>query len=236
MTDAHPPAWALRITERCLTEDLGQPADARSDATANADRHPLVHAFVAERGQTSHGPDPLKCAWETGAPVFTIHHGTSRGATWHHEALNVVWLLGIADAHNYDHLCDLAKNDRLMPVAVDVERLVADQAPTFAKALIEDVPALIDRARQNAGQIVEGLIAGTVPVRLRMDPDGQAPLLTVAIDQRLRPEGLRLPGGWLARLAMAFFPETPFERFSWATELGNQPLRDSEVAFCDFPG
>lgn len=148
---------------------------------------------------------------------------------------DVIWLLGIADAHNYDHLCDLAKNDRLMPVAVDVERLVADQAPTFAEALIEDVPALIDRARQNAGQIVEGLIAGTVPVRLRMDPDGQAPLLTVAVEQRLRPEGLRLPGGWLARLAMAFFPETPFDQFSWIGELGDQPLRESEVAFCDFP-
>lgn len=235
MTDAGPPAWALRITQRCLTEDLGQPADARNDATANADRHPLVRAFLAERGQTTHGPDPLKCAWETGAPVFTIHHGTSRGATWYHEALNVVWLLGIADAHNYDHLCDLAASNRLMPVAVDVERLVADLAPTFAEALIEDVPALIDRARQNAGQIVEGHIAGTVAVRLRMDPDGQAPLLTVAVEQRLRPEGLRLPGGWLARLAMAFFPETPFDQFSWVGELGDQPLRESEVAFCDFP-
>jgi hypothetical protein len=217
-----------------LTEDLGQPADAPSDATANADRHPLVRAFVVERGQTTHGPDPLKCAWEMGAPVFTIHHGTSRGATWHHEALNVVWLLGIADAHNYDHLCDLAASDRLMPVAVDVERFVADHAPTFARALIEEVPALIELARGNAGQIVEGLVAGTVPVRLRMDPDGDAPLLTVAIDQRLRPEGLRLPSGWLVRLATAFFPETPFEQFSWVNDLGDQPLRDSEVAFCDF--
>jgi hypothetical protein len=171
-----------------------------------------------------------------GAPVFTIHHATSRGATWHHEELNVVWLLGIADAHNYDHLCDLAESDRLMPVAIDVARFAADQAPTFARALIEDLPALVELARRNAGQIVEGLVAGTVPVRLRMDPDDQAPLLTVAIDQRLRPEGLRLPGGWLARLAMAFFPETPFEQFSWVTELADQPLRDSEVAFCDFPG
>jgi hypothetical protein len=37
-----------------------------------------------------------------------MHHGTSRGATWHHEALNVVWLLGIADAHDYDRHCELA--------------------------------------------------------------------------------------------------------------------------------
>jgi hypothetical protein len=190
---------------------------------------------VTERGQTTHGVDPLKCAWETGAPVFTVHHGTSRGATWHHEALNVVWLLGIAEAHNYDRLCDLADDDRLMPTIADVERVVADQAPTFARALVEEVPVLIDLARQHAGNIIEGLIAGRVPVRLRMDPDGQAPLLTVAVDQRLRPEGLRLPGAWLARLAMAFFPDTPLDRVSWVTELGDQPLRDSEVAFCDFP-
>jgi hypothetical protein len=234
-TDARPPAWALRITQRCLTEDLGQPAEASVEAAANVDHHHLVRAFVTERGQTTHGPDPLKCAWEMGAPVFTIHHGTSRGATWHHEALNVVWLLGIADAHNYDHLCDLAASDRLMPVAADVERLVADQAPTFARALIEEVPALIELARANAGQIIEGLVAGSVPVRLRMDPDGRAPLLTVAIDQRLRPDGVLLPGGWLARLAMSFFPDTPLEEFSWVTELGSQPLRDSEIAFCDFP-
>lgn len=210
------------------------PPDAPADAAANADRHALVRAFVQERGQTTHGPDPLKCAWETGAPVFTIHHGTSRGATWHHEALNVVWLLGIADAHNYDRLCDLADDDRLMPTAADVERLVADQAPTFARALVEEVPVLINLARRNAGLIVEGVVANTVPVRLRMDPDGRAPLLTVAVDQRLQPEGLRLPGGWLARLAMAFFPDTPFEQFSWVTELGDQPLREWEIAFCDF--
>lgn len=69
-----------------------------------------------------------------------------------------------------------------------------------------------------------------------MDHDGQAPLLTIAIDQRLRPEGVRLPGRWLARLAIAFFPDTPFEEFNCVTELGGLPLRDSEVAFCDFPG
>lgn len=235
VTDLRPPAWALRITQRCLIEDLGLPVDAPADAAANTDRHPIVRAFLTERGQTTHGSDPLKCAWEMGAPVFTIHHGTSRGATWHHEPLDVVWLLGIADAHNYDHLCDLAASDRLMPDAVDVERFVADQAPTFARALTEEVPALIELARANAGQIIEGLIAGAVPVRLRMEPDGRAPLLRVAIDQRLRPDGVRLPGGWLARLAMAFFPETPFEQFSWVTELGSQRLRDSEIAFCDFP-
>lgn len=235
MTAATPPAWALRITQRCLTEDLGQAPDAPADPAANADRHPLVRAFVTERGQTTHGPDPLKCAWEVGAAVFTIHHGTSRGVTWHQEALNVVWLLGIADAHNYERLCDLAADDRLMPTATDVERVVADRAPTFARALVEDVPVLIDLARQNAGQIIEGLIAGTVPVRLRIDPDGEAPLLTVAVDQRLQPEGLRLPGGWIARLAMAYFPDTPFEQFSWVADLGGQPLQDSEIAFCDFP-
>ena len=234
MTDATRPAWALRITQRCLIEDLGQPRDGPADAVANADRHPLVRAFVTERGQVTHGPDPLKCAWESGAPVFTIHHGTSRGATWHHEALNVVWLLGVADSHDYDRLCRLAEANHLMPTEADVERLVSDQAPTFARALVEEVPVLIDLARQHAGQIVEGLIAGTVPVRLRIDPDGQAPLLTVAVDQRLQPEGLRLPGGWLARLAMAFFTETPFEQFNWVTELGDQPLRESEIAFCDF--
>lgn len=234
MTDASPCAWVLRITQRCLTEDLGQPPGAPADAAANADRHPLVRAFVRERGQTTRGPDPLKCAWEIGAPVFTIHHGTSRGATWHHDVLNLVWLLGIADSHDYDRLCRLAEDDRLMPTAADVERLVADQAPTFARALVEEVPALIELARQGAGRIVEGLIAETVPVRLLMAPDGLAPLLTVAVDQRLQPEGLRLPGGWLARLAMAFFPATAFEQFSWVAELGDQPLRNSEIAFCDF--
>ncbi len=122
-----------------------------------------------------------------------------------------------------------------MPTAADVERVVEDQAPTFARALVEDVPVLIDRARLHPGQVIDGLIAGTVPVRLWLDPDGQAPLLTVAVDQRLQPEGLRLPGGWLMRLATAFFVDTPFDQFSWVTELGDEPLRDSEIAFCDFP-
>ena len=160
---------------------------------------------------------------------------TARLAARRGITLNVVWLLGIADAHDYERLCDLADDDRLMPTAADVEGLVGDQAPTFARALVEEVPVLIELARQNAGQIVEGVVARTVPVRLRMDPDGRAPLLTVAVNQRLQPEGLRLPGGWLARLAIAFFLEAHFEQFSWVTDLGGQPLRDSEIAFCDFP-
>ena len=50
-------------------------------------------------------------------------------------------------------------------------------------------------------------------------------------DRRQSPRAT--PDG--SRLAMAFFPDTPFDRISWVTELGDQPLRDSEVAFCDFP-
>lgn len=234
MTKTTGPRWDLRLTQRCLTEDLRQPATAPADAGAHVDRHPLIRAFVKERGQTTHGPDPLKCAWEVGAPVFTIHHGTSRGATWHHEEVNVVWLLGIADAHDYDHLCDLAEDELLMPTAEDVDRLLADRAPSFAEALTEDVPALIEMARANAGHIVEGLVADTVPVRLLADRDGRAPLLTVAINERLRPDGLRLPPRWEARLAAAFFPDTPLEELSWATDIGGEPLRESEVAFCDF--
>lgn len=235
--------WDLRITRRCLRDDLGVRDDESGNAEAHVDVHPLVRAFVERRGQRPTGQESFRCGTEvTGLPLFTLHSGKDRGATWHQESvppgvtsdyeLGIVWLLGIRSEHDYDALCRLGES--LRPSRADAQAFIDDQALTFARALVEEVPALLVRAEQNKGEIVEAVIAGRIRVRLHRDPDDDAPLLTVAISSNPLPATAQLAKNWLARLLSAFFPDD-FADLSFADDIGGQPLDGDESAYCSFP-
>lgn len=236
--------WDLRITRRCLRDDLRLGGDASGNAEAHVDVHPLVRAFVERRGQSQTGQETFRCGTEvTGLPLFTLHFGDDRAATWHQKSvppgvkseyeLGIVWLLGIRSEHDYDGLCDLG-ND-LLPSLADAQAFIDEQALTFARALVEEVPALLARAEQHKGRIVEDVIAGGIRVRLHRDPDDEAPLLTVAISSNPLPGTVQLAPDWFTRLLSAFFPDD-FADLSFAGDIGGQPLKRDESAYCSFPG
>lgn len=235
--------WDLRITRRCLREDLRLDPNASESAEEHVEVHPLVRAFVERRGQSPIGQETFRCGTEvTGLPLYTLHFGDDRGATWHQESvppgtaseykLGIVWLLGVRTEHDYDGLCALG--DDLLPTTEDAQGFIDDQAYTFARVLVEEVPLLLDRAELNRGQIIEAVIGDGIRVRLFCDPDDQAPLLTVAISSRPLPGVVTLVPQWQARLVLAFFPADNFATLSVANDIGGQPLEAGESAYCSF--
>ena len=53
--------WDLRITRRCLWEDLHLDPDASGSAEEYVEVHSLVKAFVERRGQSPIGQETFHC-------------------------------------------------------------------------------------------------------------------------------------------------------------------------------
>jgi hypothetical protein len=231
-----------RITRRCLTDDLGLPADSVHlpiDELAGA--KDVIAAFRDRRAEMgSAGQEPIRSLLPE-VVAFSLHVGRQRGATWHHREAGVVWLLAVG-YHREGHVDDayayfarLKAAGRLLPDRDDMLAFVRSQAPTLARSLLSDVPALVATAREHPGVIYSGTIGGRIRVRLVCEA-GDPAMLTVAISQRLFPGDMPVTADWLVRVAAAFLPDTPPERLSVAFDLAGHELQPDEIAFCDFVG
>jgi hypothetical protein len=151
----------------------------------------------------------------------------------------VIWLVAVgyhregSSEDAYAHFERLKTAGRLLPDRDDMLAFVRSQAPTLARSLLEDAPSLVAAARAHPGVIQPATIGGRIPVRVVYE-EGELPMLTVAISQRLVPGEMPVPGDWLVRVAAAFLPDTPPERLSIAFDLAGHDLQSDEVAFCDF--
>ncbi len=241
--------WFLRVTKRCLVDDLGLAPEAIGSTLSDlAVTNDILQAFLDKRSNHPEGQEVVT-GLRTNKVIFTFHVGENRGATWFQKAvLNasgvaitppVAWLLAVRFHRSgkaedaYPFFRDLDAKNRLLPTEEDVRALVAQTQLTLATSLIKDVPRLIKDARESPGRIISALLGDRVSVRLvheRSDP----PMLTVAISQNLRPGDMAMPPDWLLLIAAAFLPETPIERLSFSPDLGGSPLSPDEVAFCDF--
>jgi hypothetical protein len=229
-----------RITRRCLLDDLGLPTDS-VDYTIDelATASDVIAAFRDRRAEMgSAGQEPIRSLLPD-VVAFSLHVGRRRGATWHHREAGVIWLLAVGyhrEGHPddaYAHFTRLKAAGRLLPDRDDMLAFVRSQAPTLARSLLNDVPALVATAREQPGVIHSATIGGRI--RVRVVYEGSEPaILTVAISQRLFPGEMEVPADWLVRLAAAFLPDTPPERLSVAFDLAGQALQSDEIAFCDF--
>lgn len=202
MSDGSP---ILRVTIRCLVQDLGLSAsDARRNVTELD--HEVCKAFVSKRSQSTIGIEKLQPI-TTAAEVYTLHAGRWRGATWHDEASNSVWLL-------------FELQDR-----------------TFARALLEVVPPLITLARQEPGQEIVGIVAGRVRTGVLVERADDVEAIWVAISMKLFAGETDLPSEWLPLLLAAFFPEvsSPLE-LQIAEGMPNRKSSDDEQVFVHYSG
>jgi hypothetical protein len=231
-----------RVTRRCLTDDLGLPAesvDLTIDELATASD--VVAAFRDRRAEmSSPGQEPIRSLLPE-VVAFSLHVGRRRGATWHHRKAGVIWLLAVG-YHREGHVDDayayferLKAAGRLLPDRDDTFAFVRSQAPTLARSLLNDVPGLVATAREQPGVIHPGTIGGRIRLRVVCEATDPA-MLTVAISQRLFPGEMAVPADWLVRVAAAFLPDTPPERLAVAFDLAGHELQADEVAFCDFVG
>ena len=159
----------LRVTERCVVEDLESGHDAGFDLLL---RHEIVVALRNQRHTVVHGTDTVGPA----AGVDTLwvlrysHH--HRGATWFDPEENVVWLCAYARHRSgepqdaFPHFDELRRAGLIRPTAADYESLRDDRAERFAVVVSAEAQALLDTARAQPGVEARRVIGTTQPVGL----------------------------------------------------------------------
>jgi hypothetical protein len=93
---------ALRITERCLVEDLGVSVDDGDDLDALAKNNPIIRAFVERRSQSPTGQETVE-GLTARIVAFSLHSGDDRGfdvasRTWRHRMASRGSLSSIREA------------------------------------------------------------------------------------------------------------------------------------------
>lgn len=233
-------AAILRVTRRCALEDLGcAEEDLGKSVEELAESNSVLASFVAKRSQNPEGQETVQDLTSR-IVAYSLHSGVNRGITWHDRNRDVVWLLA-ARLHRsgksddaYPYFVALDRAGTLMPAREDLVDLVASQRVSFAKALMENVPPLRDRALEERGSIQDAVIAGRAPVRFAVE-EGDPPVATVAISLFLLPGPVQMPPGWQLVIAAAFLPaNTAPEDLSFTSEIAGEPLRDDEVGYCNF--
>jgi hypothetical protein len=216
--------WDLRITERCLRDDLGRDAETAFADLVNLD---IVKALVRERRFKTFGGRqvrPLTC----GCEVWVVAHGNDhRGATWYDEANRVVWLLAYRlhrsgeDDDFFPYCKEIDAAGELMPTVADVTRLIRERDRWFVYALAIEAPRLLLKAQEDGPQ--RAVIGGRYGVEVEVEVADDLQGITIAFDATTVPPGL-----WQVILA-AFHPDTDWTQ---VTAMPSRALEQTEIAWC----
>lgn len=220
--------WELRITARCLVEDLGRTPDTPFEDLLGQD---IVKGFVGKRSTEptdTRKVEPLT----SGREVYTLGYGhRHRGATWHDKQNGVIWLCAYgrhesgapADAFPYSKQLDA--QSRLLPTRDDYERLIADRNRRFADAVVSDAQALLAAARKEPGVEKPGVLADSVGVGVAVEVVETLEETYVAIRATdLRP-------GWLDIVLAAFFPDVDLRAWEPTDSFPTRALREDELCY-----
>lgn len=225
-------SWHLAVTKRCQDDDLRVSGDWRDHVATDS----VLGAFVERLTQVPHLPDRIQNLVDVIAPpVFSLHVGQARAATWHDEEEDIVWLLAVAPAHDYDYFPRLAIASALLPIALDYEQVDTwPRDPSFFERLATEARELVARAQGMPGALLEREIHGGIAVRVCRE-EGEPPLLTVAVSSRLAGRSERLPPDWQLAVATAFFPRVEFsEVIMFSQTVDNSAIRADELVMQHF--
>ena len=228
----------LRVTIRCLEEDIEGTTAADAERPVEDLAPELVRKFVSMRSQDPKGLEkvqPLKNASE----VYTLHAGRWRDATWHDRENEAVWLLagrfhrsGAAD-DAYPHFKGLDAEGRLLPTVGDYELLLAIQIRSFVDDVMEKAPAILQEARRRTPAEVEAVL-GTVPISVAVViEDGIEFVYLAVMMSKWTEDGPEPPANWTAILWAAFFPwvTDPITEIDTDTEMAGRPAKEGELIY-----
>jgi len=221
-------SYELRITRRCLTNDLGlEPNTDFSSAIS----HPIVHAFENQRSTNPAGSKTVGPAAGEDT-IYRLAYGDDhRGATWFDETEHVVWLCAYRLHHSGDpedafpYFHGLIRSGEIMPTVDDYEALFLDRDRRFVETMSADAQALLERARSNPGIEQVGLIGGeettgvVVEVVETLEETHVAFALTVADYTRI------------VLLLAAFYPGATFMEWELVGSLPTRTLRENEMCY-----
>lgn len=176
--------WELRITGRCLEEDLNASAEADFEAVRGLE---IVKAFVGECAEKANGTrqvSPLRCGQE----IWVLARGNDhRGATLHRPDQQVLWLLAYArhrsgQSDDFFPFCkELDKQERLLPTKDDYKRMVVERDRRFVDAVRVEAPLILREARSCEGEY-RCTAGGSLGASVSVEFDGEldATAITVA--------------------------------------------------------
>lgn len=161
--------YELRVTARCLEEDLEKSLDTPIGDLLD---HPIVKALIKDRATE---PDAGKTVGpEAGEnTIRRLGYGHDhRGATWWDRTEKVVWLCayhgkhrsGGADDPFKKHFPELIAAKRMKPTAFDYEALFAERDERFVDLVQRDAQALLAEARREPGAEKRAVVGGEADV------------------------------------------------------------------------
>lgn len=222
--------YELRITERCLIDDLGMPPDVSFE---QAIRHPIVQSFHSRRqdvptGGKTVGPE---------AGENTLYHLGSgddhRGATWFEAEQGVVWLCaygfhrsGEAD-DAFQLFSHLLESDEIYPAAADYRALRRDRAQRFNDLAPRQGASANADAIQSPNTVIERSLghqfSRLVQVRLIANVVDDVAEISIAFS----PVGLSQAEIVFVVACFATDGDDP----EWVNELAGNSLLPGEIAF-----
>ncbi|MGC9221846.1 MAG: hypothetical protein ACP5H2_10935 [Solirubrobacteraceae bacterium] len=220
--------YELRLSKRCLTEDLQSESVAPFDDLKN---HEIVKALIKRRRDSpidTKRVSPVRDDPE----VYRLAYGERhRGATWFDEENRVVWLLAYAQ-HEFKGAGDafpyfkaLHADDKLLPSEEDYKDLFKDRALRFAGLAPLEAATLLAAAREQPGTEQRGVIGGQVGVGVAVEIVETLTETYLAITLRgLTPDMLPI-------LLAAFFPTHEFDDLESTRTFPTRALEIGEIAF-----
>ena len=220
--------WELRVTARCLVEDLGREPGAQFEDLLGQD---IIKGFVGKRSAAptdTRRVEPLT----SGREVYTLGYGhRHRAATWHDEHNGVIWLCAYgrhesgAPDDAFPYFKELDAEGRLLPMREDYERLVQDRGRRFTDAVVEDAQRLLTEARNEPGVEKPGVLADAVAAGVAVEVVETLEETYVAIRAAdLRP-------GWLDIVLAAFFPDANMRGWEPTDDFPTRSLRWDELCY-----
>ena len=217
MSTSERPAHQLRITLRCLVEDLAFTSDDLERsldelAAGSSDAAKFIRTFIEKRGTDPVDEDSIEDLATRRIPMHPLRRGERiRGLTWHDRDANVVWLVAAHFAHRSGERSDSyayfrgLRADQLLPEELDYVLFREQQAIQAADAILDLIDPALRSALADPGAEIR-LDVGGMPVCLlvnRVTPS--PPRLKVSISMRRTESGFEPPPEWIpAILARCF--------------------------------
>lgn len=221
--------WELRITERCLLEDLE--VDSGTPFGDLLSRE-IVKAFVGDRASTPEGGKTV------GPPagektLYRLGYGDDhRGATWYDPVDKVVWLCAYHGRHRsgavndaFPYFDELIQQGRIKPTEEDYVRLFQERDERFVDLVRVDAQALLKTARQSPGEELSGVVGGeaTVGVLVEIVETLSETYVAFLVDEVTYER--------FVLLLEAFYPGSTFFDWEEVRSLPTRELRDGEFCY-----
>ncbi|HEX7060051.1 MAG TPA: hypothetical protein VF176_09395 [Solirubrobacterales bacterium] len=143
--------WELRVTNRCVEQDLDMPAGVTFEELRN---HEIIKALISDRSDRTENTRQVS-PLTSGQPIWVLSRGHDhRGGTFFDEQERVVWLVAYrrhrsgSEDDFFPYCKELDRKDRLLPTAQDYERMVRDRDGRIVRSIVIEAPLILKEARR----------------------------------------------------------------------------------------